>query len=308
MRESHPNLKQLVVLSGKGGTGKTTVSSALIHLSSSSMKGVYVDADVDAANLALIIGATHTVVHNFFGGKLAFIDPESCSRCGMCYDICHFNAVSRPRSVNTSYEILDMLCEGCGACLYACPDQAIHMEIQQVGEWMQSLSNYGPFFHAELFPAAENSGKLVAVIKQSAKQYAEDQQLPLIIIDGPPGIGCPVISACTNTDLALLVAEPGASGIHDLERIIQTLSHFDIPSLICINKFDLYDDGTRDILNLAKSYDIPVVGKIPFDKTVPESIIHAAPITQYNPRSTASLAIKQMWEEIKRVLIDTPNF
>jgi len=308
MREPHPSLKQLVVLSGKGGTGKTTVSSALIHLSSKTMKGVYVDADVDAANLALIVGATHTIVHNFFGGKLAFIDPDSCSRCGICYGICHFNAISRPRPINTSYKILDMLCEGCGACLYACPEKAIHMEVQQVGEWMQSQSNYGPFFHAELFPAAENSGKLVAYIKQSAKQYAEDHHLPLMIIDGPPGIGCPVLSACTNSDLALLVAEPGASGIHDLERIIQTLRHFEIPSLICINKFDLYDDGTRDIHNLANSYEIPVVGKIPFDTTVPESIIHAAPITQYNPHSTASLAIKQMWAEINKFLIDITHF
>jgi len=302
MSENHSKPKNLVVLSGKGGTGKTTISSALIHLSSCSMKGVYVDADVDAANLALIIGAKNTIVHNFFGGKLANIDPEYCSNCGICFDVCHFNAISPSHSADSTYEIIDMLCEGCSACFYACPDKAIHMEVQQVGKWMQSLSNFGCFFHAELFPAAENSGKLVAVIKQSAKQNAEQQQLPLVIIDGPPGIGCPVISACTNTDLALLVAEPGASGIHDLERIIQMLKHFEIPSLICINKYDLSEEGTRKIYNLAKSKNIPVVGEIPFDQSVPEAIVNAVPITQFRPSSSASQAIKALWEEVKIIL------
>lgn len=302
MTESYSNPKQLVVLSGKGGTGKTTISSALIHLSSRSIEGIFVDADVDAANLALIIGANHTIVHNFIAGKLALIDPGSCINCGRCFDICHFSAITPPCSTDNTYQINDMLCEGCGACLFTCPQDAIHLEVQQAGEWMKSISNYGHFFHAELFPAAENSGKLVAVIKQSAKQYAEDQQIPLLIIDGPPGIGCPVISACTNTDLALLVAEPGASGFHDLERIIQMLDHFKIPSLICINKYDLYDEGTKEIQNLANSYKIPVVGKIPFDKTVPESITKASPITLYNPQSAVSVEINQMWKQIEKIL------
>jgi MinD superfamily P-loop ATPase len=302
MSEDHSKPKQLVILSGKGGTGKTTVSSALIHLSSPSIKGVYVDADVDAANLVLIIGAKFTTINKFYGGKLAFIDPASCNNCGLCFDICHFNAISPPRSTHYTYEIQELLCEGCGACQYTCPQRAIHMEIQQVGEWMQSLSNFGCFYHAELFPAAENSGKLVAVIKQTAKQYAEDHHIPLLIIDGPPGIGCPVISACTNTDLAVLVAEPGASGIHDLERIIQTLEHFDIPSLICINKYDLYKEGTREIHNLAKTKNIPVIGEIPFDQAVPEAIVNALPVTQFQPQCSASIAIRALWDEVKAVL------
>ena len=297
-------LKQLVILSGKGGTGKTTLSAALMHLvSESSLPGVFVDADVDAANLSLVTEAEILETHTFTSSKIAVINPEICANCGKCYDVCRFNAVKEPDENSNSYQINDLLCEGCAACYYSCPDSAISMEKQQDGEWYHSNTPYGHQFHAELFPAAENTGKLVTTIKQNAKLYAEDHHLQVMIVDGPPGIGCPVISASAGADLALLVAEPGVSGVHDLERIIQTLKHFNIPALIAINKADLFTKGIKDIYDLSKTYGYEIVGDIPFDKAVPQSMVNAQPITRYAPKSLASQSIYQIWEKVKSTLL-----
>jgi len=296
-------LKQLVILSGKGGTGKTTLSAALMHLiSQSSSKGVFVDADVDAANLALVTEAKILETHPFTGSQVAQINSDECTMCGICYDVCRFNAVKEPMETNDSYKVNELLCEGCAACFHSCPVSAIRLIKQQDGEWYHSLTPYGHQFHAELFPAAENTGKLVTTIKQNAKLFAEDHQLPLMVIDGPPGIGCPVISASAGADLALLVAEPGVSGIHDLERIIKTLQHFKIPALVCINKADLYDKGSEDIQQLARDYSYEVIGEIPFDKAIPQSMVNAQPITRFAPGSEASQIIQKIWKKIEMEL------
>ncbi len=303
MTNNNTSVKQLVILSGKGGTGKTTLSAALMHLlSESPIKGVFVDADVDAANLALVTGAQILESHAFSGSQTAVIDDNKCTACGICEEVCRFNAIRSPIHDQVKYEVNSLLCEGCAACVHTCPELAIRMVQQQDGEWYHSLTPYGHQFHAELFPAAENSGKLVTTIKQHAKLYAEDNQLPLMIVDGPPGIGCPVISASAGADLALLVAEPGVSGIHDLERIIQTLQHFHIPALVCVNKADIYEKGTRDIQELAKSYGYEIAGEIPFDKAVPQSMVSAQPITLFAPQSEASLAIQEIWIILKESL------
>ncbi len=303
MKNKTPRPKQLVILSGKGGTGKTSLSAALIHLSSqSSRKGVFVDADVDAANLALVTEAKTIETHPFKGSQIALINPEKCTNCGTCFDICRFNAIKPPTTADEGYQVHALLCEGCSACYHACPVSAIQMKQQQDGEWYLSSTPYGDQFHAELFPAAENTGKLVTTIKQHAKLYAEDHQLPLILVDGPPGIGCPVISASAGADLALLVTEPGVSGIHDLERIIKTLQHFKIPAVICINKADLYHQGTRDIHQLARQYDYEVVGEIPFDKNIPLAMINAQPITRFIPQCEASQTIHKIWKKIEKIL------
>ncbi|MDY6868297.1 MAG: ATP-binding protein [Chloroflexota bacterium] len=295
--------KQLVILSGKGGTGKTSLSAALMHrISQSSIKGVFVDADVDAANLALVTEAKILESHPFTGSQIAHIIPEKCTNCGTCFDICRFNAIKPPTKADDTYRVHTLLCEGCSACYHECPVSAIQMCEQQDGEWYHSSTPYGHQFHAELFPAAENTGKLVTTIKQHAKLFAEDHQIPLMLIDGPPGIGCPVISASAGADLALLVAEPGVSGIHDLERIIKTLQHFKIPAVICINKADLYTQGTRDIHQLARDYDYEIVGEIPFDKTIPQSMVNAQPITRFAPQSQASKTIQQIWINIEKKL------
>lgn len=294
--------KQLVILSGKGGTGKTCLTAALVHLSSQSKtKSIFVDADVDAANLALVVEAKNIETTAFNSSKLAHIDPDLCNNCNKCYEVCRYNAIKIPSNSNESYKVIDLLCDGCASCVYICPQSAIEMVEQQDGEWYFSSSPYGPLFHAELFPAAENTGKLVTLIKQHARLFAEDHnEYPLIIIDGPPGIGCPVISSSAGVDLALLVAEPGLSGLHDLERIIKTLAHFKIPIVICVNKANLYSKGTREILQMAASENITIIGEIPFDNAIPESMARGMPVTKFLPNSPASKEIESVWIEIQK--------
>ena len=303
MSQAYQKAKQLVVLSGKGGTGKTSLSAGLVHLASQSQHHpVFADADVDAANLALVTEAAPDQSHTFFGSYLAEISPDLCSNCGVCAEVCRYGAVLPPTNEHPWHRINELLCEGCAACVHACPESAIKLHQQQDGEWFQSTTPYGTLFHAELFPAAENSGKLVTTVKQQAKLYSEDNACDLLIVDGPPGIGCPVISASAGADLALLVAEPGVSGIHDLERIIKTLQEFNVPILICINKADLYPPGTEEIKILASTYGFPVAGEIPFDDAFPNAIIAMQPVTRFAPNSQASLAIKIIWNTIQQSL------
>jgi MinD superfamily P-loop ATPase len=304
MTKKRNSLKQLVILSGKGGTGKTSISAGLIHLSSQTIEGVYVDADVDAANLALVTGAEPLESTEFMGSKLAIINPELCTACGNCYDVCRYSAIQLPASEQEAYKVIDLLCDGCAACVYACPENAIHMETQQEGDWFHSMSVFGHLFHAELFPAAENTGKLVTTIKENAKLFAEDHQIPLMIVDGPPGIGCPVISASAGANLALLVTEPSVSAIHDLERIIQTLAHFKIPIVICINKSDIYPQGTKEIIELARHYGHSIIGEIPFDKSIPKAMVQTLPITKFDPHNPASIMVQKIWDDIKSILFD----
>lgn len=305
MRTLKQSVKQLVILSGKGGTGKTSLAASLIHLSSlAGENAVYVDADVDASNLALVVEADPQETQPFGGSLIANIDPQLCVKCGKCFDICRFDAITEPKNGQESYQVIDLLCEGCSSCYYACPEGAIQMIQQQDGEWYHAVTPYGHLFHAELFPGAENTGKLVTTIKQHAKLYAEDHKLPLMLIDGPPGIGCPVISASAGASLGLLVAEPGVSGLHDLERIIKTLAHFKIPIMICINKADLYPVGTQTIYDLAESLHIHIIGEIPFDNAIPQAMVLGKPITRFAPDSPASIAIQHIWKTIHSVLME----
>lgn len=304
MPDNYQPVKQLVVLSGKGGTGKTCLTAALMHLSSlSDSNSVYVDADVDAANLALVTKPEIQEHEAFFGSLLAIIDQEKCNPCGICFDVCRFDAIFPPTSDDPSYRVNEITCDGCASCVHACPEDAITMEQQQDGEWYHSISKYGHLFHAELFPGAENTGKLVTTIKQHAKLFAEDHHLPMMIVDGPPGIGCPVISASAGANLALLVSEPGVSGIHDLERIISTLQHFKIPMLICINKADLYPDGAAAIERLAAEKGLTLTDSIPFDPSMPKAMTQALPITEFSPKSEASRAIDQVWQQVQSALL-----
>jgi MinD superfamily P-loop ATPase len=208
-------MKQLVILSGKGGTGKTTVAAALAHLASEETTVVMADADVDAANLELLLSPQVQETHDFAGGKLAIIDPDLCIACDICAEVCRFEAIIPG---DDTYRVDDIGCEGCASCFYQCPTEAIRMEEHRDGQWFRSDTRLGPLFHAHLFAARENSGKLVTLVKQKARLLALDEGRELLIVDGPPGIGCPVIAASTGADLALLVVEPTISGIHDLER------------------------------------------------------------------------------------------
>lgn len=288
---------QLVVLSGKGGTGKTTITAALAERAwHARERMVLADADVDAANLALLMEPSASKAHDFLGGEVASIDNEHCEACGACADVCRFDAVYLSDGV---YSIDPLACEGCGACLFVCPSEALSMHTQQAGEWFFSQTDYGPLFHAELDPGEENSGKLVALLKQHARLEAMDHGSQGVLVDGPPGIGCPVISAVSGANGALIVSEPTAAGIHDLERIVATTKHFDIPTWICINKFDLYREGARRIRNYCQREDLEILAEIPFDTAIMQAMENVQPVTRFAPDSPASLEIANLWDALQ---------
>lgn len=300
-------MKQLVILSGKGGTGKTNLSAAFAHLSStpaSPIRAVFVDADVDAANLGLLIQPKISSSNDFWGGSLGEIDPSKCSGCGACETVCRYDAIHADPIHPGACAIDPIACDGCAACVYACPQAAIRMIPQQEGYWMSSDTPYGVLFHAELFPGKENSGKLVTMVKQQARLWAEERNESLVIIDGPPGIGCPVISACAGVDLGLLVTEPGLAGLHDLKRVLATLQHFRIPTVICINKADVFPQGTAQIREFAALQGIKIIGEIPFDQHVHEAILLGAPVTESFPNSPAALSMQLIWAEVLNLLFN----
>jgi MinD superfamily P-loop ATPase len=299
-------MKQLVILSGKGGTGKTSVTAAFAHLAAQSLgadKIVLADADVDAANLELVLAPKVLATTDFWGGQVAVIDQDVCISCGECVPVCRFDAIS---DATGEYIVDPIACDGCVSCVYQCPVDAIKMEEQRAGVWMHSQSRFGPLFHANLLPAQENSGKLVTLVKQHARLLAMDEGRELVLVDGPPGIGCPVISATSGADLALIVAEPTVAGVHDMERVLQTTRHFNVPAMVCINKADLYPQGADEIEHFCQHEGIPMAGRIPFDPAVSKAIVQGEPVTLYHPDAAASQAIEAIWRAVIAHLEQTP--
>jgi MinD superfamily P-loop ATPase len=293
--------RQIVILSGKGGTGKTSVCAAFAHLASldARSRAVLVDADVDASNLELVLAPRHVEEHDFSGGQQALIDPALCGGCGTCATVCRFDAVVERDGI---YAVDPTACEGCAACTTQCPYGAIRMEPQMAGRWFRSDSRYGPLFHARLIPAAENSGKLVALVRQQASQLAQREGCRLVLVDGPPGIGCPVIAACSGVDLAVIVAEPSLAAIHDMARIVATLRHFRIPALVCINKADIYPEGCEAIEAACYNAGLPVAARIPYDTAVIEAMVQGQPITLHQPDGPVSRAIGKAWGQVLTTL------
>ncbi len=287
-------MKQIVVLSGKGGTGKTTVSAALAVLACRDMNMVLVDADVDAANLELVLHPDVEEETIFYSGLLAEINPDVCLACGDCADVCRFEAVT----AGQPYEIDPIACEGCAACMHACPAGAIRMLEAAAGRWFRSDTRCGTLFHAELFAGQENSGKLVAELRTRSREWAKENQADLVLVDGPPGIGCPVIAASTGMDLALLVTEPTISGVHDLERIFRATRHFQIPALVVINKSDLNLHRCAQIRTFAEANGSRVVAEIPFDSAVPESMVKGKPVTEI-PGAPSNVILQNLWSMLK---------
>ena len=286
-------MKELVVLSGKGGTGKTSIVGSLAALARNK---VLADCDVDAADLHLLLEPVTRQKHEFWSGQVAVIDEEKCTQCGLCQDVCHFKAIE-------DFRVDPVSCEGCGFCYRICPAEAITMEENLSGHWFISDTRYGPLVHARLGIAQENSGKLVALVRQQAKEMAEKQGAAYIISDGPPGIGCPVISSLSGASLALLVTEPTLSGIHDLERVLGVCRHFDVPALVCINKYNINGDNTRQIEKYCFEQGVEVASKIPFDNMVTEAIVKGLPVVEYGD-SPVSREINLLWQNITRLLAD----
>jgi MinD superfamily P-loop ATPase len=294
-------MKQIVILSGKGGTGKTSLAAAFAHLASQDgrIQAVLADADVDASNLELVLAPRTLEEHDFMGGQIAVINLELCAGCGDCMAVCRFDAILEE---NGAYSVDSIACDGCAACVTQCPSQAIHMETQLAGRWFRSDSRYGPLFHAALYPAQENSGKLVTLVKQQARLLALDEDLPLMIVDGPPGVGCPVIAAASGADLAVIVAEPTVAGIHDMQRVLETTRHFGVPSLVCINKADIYPEGATEIGAYCRANGLDMIGHLPFDTAVIEAMTQGQPITAYQPDRPVSRALRDVWRRVLAAL------
>jgi len=286
-------MKEVVVLSGKGGTGKTSIVGSFSALAQSK---VLADCDVDAADLHLLLSPSVKENHEFWSGQIAAIDEEKCTQCGLCQNVCHFAAIH-------DFKVDSISCEGCGFCFHICPEEAITMKESLSGHWFISDTKYGPLVHARLGIAQENSGKLVALVRQQAKLIAEKQRFDYIISDGPPGIGCPVISSLAGADLALLVTEPTLSGIHDLERVIGVCRHFDVPALVCVNKYDLNEDNTHQIERYGLAQGVEVASKIPFDNVVTEALVKGLPIVEYS-QGRVTQEIKSLWQYIGYALRD----
>jgi len=284
-------MKELVVLSGKGGTGKTSIVGSFAAVAQSK---VLADCDVDAADLHLLLNPVIQQKHEFWSGQVAFIDEAKCTQCGLCQDVCRFEAIN-------DFKVDPVSCEGCGFCLHICPDEAITMKENLSGRWFISDTKYGPLAHAKLGIAQENSGKLVALVRQQAKLIAERQGLDYIISDGPPGIGCPVISSLSGANLALLVTEPTLSGIHDLERVIGVCHHFGVPALVCINKYDINVDNTNQIESYCLNQGVEVAARIPFDNVVTEALVRGLSVVEYTQNSVAR-QIETLWQTVSTVL------
>ncbi len=265
-------MKQIVIISGKGGTGKTVVAGALAALASNK---IMVDGDVDAANLHLLLQPVVRSRHEFRSGRTAVIDEKLCTRCGTCIEVCRFKAI-RPDITMEPFS-----CEGCGLCSRICPCGAIRMEENIAGEWFVSDTRFGPFVHAKLGVAQANSGKLVAKVRQTAEELAVKQNAQYVIIDGPPGIGCPVIASLSGVDCALVVTEPTLSGLHDAQRVIEVARHFNVPVALVLNKYDLNPSVTGAIEDFCREKGIPVIGKIVFDKAVVQAMVCGQTIVEY---------------------------
>ncbi|MBF0450041.1 MAG: ATP-binding protein [Candidatus Magnetomorum sp.] len=281
-------MKSLTIVSGKGGTGKTSIVGSFACLAKNF---VLADADVDAADLHLIVPPTIKKTVDFMGGHKAIIDPERCTQCGECLDRCQYDAI------DTDFNIDMIACEGCGVCAHFCPSSAIDFPQQTCGQWFISDTAYGPMVHARLGIAEENSGLLVSTVRQEAKKIAEKNTYDLIIVDGPPGIGCPVIAAITGASAMMIITEPTLSGMHDLKRVAELAQFLKVPGMLCVNKYDLNPDMTEQIISTGQAYKLTAVGKIPYDPSVTQAMVHGVPLINYSD-GPASQAIKDVWKNV----------
>jgi len=255
-------MKELVVISGKGGTGKTSVTASLAVMAG---RSVIADCDVDAADLHLVLKPETVIRRDFFSGREAVIRPAVCTGCGVCREVCRFEAVDKAGDV---FRIDRASCEGCGVCVWNCPEKAIDFNERLCGEWVVSKTDCGPMVHARLGTAAENSGKLVATVRREARRIAERENIPLVLVDGPPGIGCPVIATVTGASHVLVVTEPTVAGEHDLERVLALARHFGVPASIAVNKWDLNPGMTERIEEEARRLGALPIGRIRYDPGV----------------------------------------
>ncbi|MEW6351203.1 MAG: ATP-binding protein [Thermodesulfobacteriota bacterium] len=285
-------MKELIVISGKGGTGKTTLTACFAFLSENT---VLADCDVDAADLHILVHPKIAHEEEFPGGVKARIDHDKCVKCEACRDACRFKAISDAMDVDP------LSCEGCGVCLHVCPEDAVTLEPQISGRWFISETRFGPMVHASLFPGDENSGRLVALVRNQAKVLARSRGLDLILVDGAPGVGCPVISSVTGADHVLIVTEPTLSGLHDMERALTLVRGFRIPASVVINKIDINPLVAERIESLAAQTNTTFLGGIPYDAGVVRAMVQRRCVVE-EPNGPADRAIREVWERLKPLL------
>lgn len=294
-----------MVISGKGGTGKTSVVASFAALAENK---ILADCDVDAADLHLVLSPTILRRESFVGGMGATIEADKCIGCGKCISVCRFDAISFDGPANDvvgkTYKIDPIACEGCGVCAYVCPVDAVVFSPSTNGEWFISETRHGPMVHARLGIAEENSGKLVTVIRREASRIAKERGLDLIIIDGSPGIGCPVIASITGANLVLIVTEPTLSGLHDLDRVADLAAYFKIPTAICVNKCDINPEMTSRIRERCVERNIDMLGEIRYDTAVTRAQIEKKSVVEYDEGS-ASSDIKSLWDAVAHRLAFT---
>jgi len=288
-------MKELVIISGKGGTGKTSLVASFAALAK---EKVLVDCDVDAADLHLVLNPSVEEDGDFSGGKKARVLEEDCVACGACLEACRFDALIVPEEASESGipVVNPIFCEGCGVCFRVCPADAIAFEPVVNGRWFLSQTRYGPLVHAKLGIAEGNSGKLVSLLREKARAMAEEKRIPLILIDGSPGIGCPVIASITGSNHILVVTEPTLSGRHDLFRVLELASHFRIPVSLCVNKWDLNPEMTARIEEDARKRSIPLAGRVSYDPAVTKAQIAGTTVVEFTD-GPVSGEIRALWEK-----------
>lgn len=282
-------MREIVIISGKGGTGKTSLTAAFAALAENS---VLCDADVDAADLHLLMQPEVKQRVDFMGGSIAIINPDLCTSCDICRDLCRFDAITE------QFQVDSIRCEGCGVCVDFCPVAAIDFPVQRCGEWYLSETRFGPMVHARLGIAEENSGKLVSLVRKESRQLAEKRGADLIITDGPPGIGCPVIASIGGATALVIVVEPTVSGLHDMERVVDLAAHFKVPGMVCVNKFDLNIEMTKAIEALAIQRNIAILGRVSFDPSFTRSMVEGKTLFEYGEPTATWQQVRDIWTGI----------
>ena len=286
-------MKEIVIISGKGGTGKTSLTGCFGLLADGN---VMADCDVDAADLHLLAHPEVWHKEEFSGGVRAVIDSEKCTQCGECAEACRFDAIT------SDFQVDPIACEGCAVCHYVCPAEAVELHEPLCGHWFMSETRFGPMVHAALLPGEENSGRLVALVRNQAKVLAQERNKDLILVDGAPGVGCPVISSVTGADHVLVVTEPSMSGLHDMERAVQLVRGFHIPVSIIINKHDINPEVGGQIEALAESLGIKVLGRIAYDPSVVKELVQGRCVVE-NGSSPAAEDIRRVWKKIQETIL-----
>jgi len=298
-------IKEIAIISGKGGTGKTSIVGSLAYLAENK---IIVDCDVDAADLHLILKGKNNLSNDFIGSQKAEMVPDNCNGCGICIEYCRFDAIKEKTDTSaniTQFYVDEISCEGCGVCAKFCPDEAIKLKNHVSGKWFINETKYGPLIHAKLGIAEANSGRLVSLLRKTAQDMAEKNNYEMILIDGSPGIGCPVIASLTGVNYALIVTEPTVSAIHDMERLIELTQHFGIRAGICINKYDINLKLSDTIEQFAQNKKMKVLSRIPYDVGVTKAQIEGVPYLEYT-KNGISKNIYKLWENLKQEII-APN-